>query len=157
MVITNNQSLKEENWAFLLLRLAARSRWSQFHHGPPYFYPGCSGRAAFWGATEQPGCQKPGDDLFPMDSCLKYIRSCLGTRVYQGDMGTQWHHFADVGGGSGSVRELLRKKAVTLSAQCNPATGKADSPFGHRHDLTSQHLKSWFSQSVPLASLKIQL
>lgn len=84
MVITNNQ---EENWAFLLPELAARSRWSQFHL--QYFYPGCSGTVAFWGATEQPGSQKPHGDLFPMDSLWNTL-------------GTQKHVFADVRGSSGS-------------------------------------------------------
>lgn len=79
MVITTNQALKEENWTFLLPALAARSRWSQFHHGLQYFYPGCNGTAAFWRATEQPGSQKPGGDLFPMDS----VWSTLGDALAQ--------------------------------------------------------------------------
>lgn len=69
MVITNNQAPKEETRAFLLPGLAAqRSRWSQFHHGLQYFEQGRCHTAVFWGATEQPGSQKPGSNFFPTDS-----------------------------------------------------------------------------------------
>lgn len=95
MVITNNQ---EENWAFLLPGLAAR-RWSQFHHGLQYFYPGCSGLLRGYRTTRE---SKARWWPLPHRLCLKYLRRHLSTRVYQEDIGTQKHGFADVRGSSGS-------------------------------------------------------
>lgn len=78
-------------------------------------------------------------------------------RAYE-DICIQRNGFADVNGSSESARELFKRRAITHSAEYNPyAIGETDSPFGHMHDLILQDLKSGFSQSVSLASLKIQL
>lgn len=53
-----------------------------------------------------------------------------------------------------SLRERLSLTQLNTTLML---TGETDSPFGHMHDLILQHLESGFSESVSLASLKIQL